>query len=319
MQQTTLTNISGYRSYSLSLLWPALLLLLSLDAYADNIDRQWKDSNLWDRHQKNSGKYFDRQDNQKSQDKIYIEKNSREKHRDYPVNRKDGQFDSQGDHQRPARDHSNYPSYRNHDRDIYQTRYKVYSRNKYEYYRNPWYNTFYLAPVHIHYHPYGHRVRYLPHSHVRIVINSLPYYYYSGMYYTSSGSSYVVVRAPIGAFVETLPAGFIAFSLGLSTYYFVNDTYYSWDEGRQGYYVVNKPSGADEAVKNETSERLFAYPNSGQSEEQQSRDRYECHQWAVSETKSDPSTTGTPLTEQAADNYRRAISACLEAKNYTVK
>ena len=34
----------------------------------------------------------------------------------------------------------------------------------------------------------------------------------------------------------------------------------------------------------------FAYPRAGQSEQQQSKDRYECHQWAVSQTGFDPST-----------------------------
>ena len=34
----------------------------------------------------------------------------------------------------------------------------------------------------------------------------------------------------------------------------------------------------------------FVYPRAGQSEQQQSQDRYECHQWAVSQTGFDPST-----------------------------
>lgn len=34
----------------------------------------------------------------------------------------------------------------------------------------------------------------------------------------------------------------------------------------------------------------FAYPNAGQSDQQQSKDRYECHQWAVAQTGFDPST-----------------------------
>ncbi len=34
----------------------------------------------------------------------------------------------------------------------------------------------------------------------------------------------------------------------------------------------------------------FVYPKAGQSEQQQSQDRYECHQWAVSQTGFDPST-----------------------------
>jgi hypothetical protein len=33
---------------------------------------------------------------------------------------------------------------------------------------------------------------------------------------------------------------------------------------------------------------LYIYPNKGQSQEQQSRDRYECHLWAVQQTGYDP-------------------------------
>ncbi len=34
----------------------------------------------------------------------------------------------------------------------------------------------------------------------------------------------------------------------------------------------------------------YAYPNAGQSEQLQSQDRFECHQWSVSQTGFDPST-----------------------------
>lgn len=42
---------------------------------------------------------------------------------------------------------------------------------------------------------------------------------------------------------------------------------------------------------------VYAYPQAGQSEQQQSRDRFECHQWAVSQTGFDP-TTAQPLPAQ---------------------
>jgi len=45
--------------------------------------------------------------------------------------------------------------------------------------------------------------------------------------------------------------------------------------------------------------QIFAYPSAGQSEEQQSRDRFECHQWSVSQTGFDPSTA-QPLPARAA-------------------
>lgn len=37
------------------------------------------------------------------------------------------------------------------------------------------------------------------------------------------------------------------------------------------------------------AQQVFAYPNQGQSQEQQSRDRYECHTWSVQQTGFDPS------------------------------
>jgi len=45
--------------------------------------------------------------------------------------------------------------------------------------------------------------------------------------------------------------------------------------------------------------QVFAYPNMGQSEETQSRDRFECHQWSVSQTGFDP-TTAPPLPQRQA-------------------
>jgi outer membrane lipoprotein SlyB len=39
-------------------------------------------------------------------------------------------------------------------------------------------------------------------------------------------------------------------------------------------------------------QQLFVYPSKGQSNEQLSNDRYECHQWAVKETGFDPTAVG---------------------------
>lgn len=43
------------------------------------------------------------------------------------------------------------------------------------------------------------------------------------------------------------------------------------------------------AVAEPPIEQVFVYPNSGQSEEQLDRDRYECHVWAVKQSGFDPS------------------------------
>lgn len=48
--------------------------------------------------------------------------------------------------------------------------------------------------------------------------------------------------------------------------------------------------------------QVFAYPSAGQSQEQQSKDRFECHQWAVSQTGFDP-TTAAPVAAAPPPAY----------------
>ncbi|MGR8918716.1 MAG: hypothetical protein ACU85V_03780 [Gammaproteobacteria bacterium] len=42
------------------------------------------------------------------------------------------------------------------------------------------------------------------------------------------------------------------------------------------------------------AQQVYTYPNAGQSEAQQSQDRFECHQWAIDQSGFDP-TTAPPL------------------------
>ena len=193
------------------------------------------------------------------------------------------------------------------------------TRHDHRYIRGPWYSTRYLTPFPIHRHKIGHRIKILPRHYVRIIIGGFPYFYYTGVFYRPFESSYIVVTAPIGAFVKTLPIGFIAFTIGLSTYYHVNDAYYVWDEDKEGYRVVAEPAGATEAIKEATAGRLVVYPKEGQSEEQQAKDRYECHRWAVTESGIDPSLEEQEFDTSDRDIYRRAIAACLEGRGYIVK
>jgi hypothetical protein len=63
--------------------------------------------------------------------------------------------------------------------------------------------------------------------------------------------------------------------------------------------------------------QLYVYPAAGQSEQQLADDRYDCHVWSVGQTNFDP-TLGAG-SRQEAEEYARAISACLEARNYVVR
>ena len=69
--------------------------------------------------------------------------------------------------------------------------------------------------------------------------------------------------------------------------------------------------------------RMFIYPRQGQSEEQQNKDFDACHSWAVSQTGFDPAKPpdGAPDGQavQKSSDYLRAISACLDARGYTLR
>ena len=67
---------------------------------------------------------------------------------------------------------------------------------------------------------------------------------------------------------------------------------------------------------------VFVYPKNGQSEEDQSRDKYECHKWAQGESGFDPTQPGGGVqggdVDRARSNYNRAMSACLQGRGYQV-
>jgi opacity protein-like surface antigen len=64
-------------------------------------------------------------------------------------------------------------------------------------------------------------------------------------------------------------------------------------------------------------------PKNGQTLQQQASDRYACHSWAKNQTGFDPTRPGGGVAqnEEASrrSEYRRAISACLEGRGYTVQ
>lgn len=67
---------------------------------------------------------------------------------------------------------------------------------------------------------------------------------------------------------------------------------------------------------------MFVYPKNGQSEDQQSKDRFECNRWAVDNGGFDPTQAGSGAAPGALDKrneYFRAQVACLEGRGYTVK
>jgi hypothetical protein len=90
-----------------------------------------------------------------------------------------------------------------------------------------------------------------------------------------------------------------------------------------GYEIVNPPAGAEEVAPASSAEEFYIYPQNGQSKEQQAADRFECHTWAKNQTGFDATEENGGVAPAEASvkrgEYRRAMSACLEARGYSVK
>jgi hypothetical protein len=163
----------------------------------------------------------------------------------------------------------------------------------------------------------------LPHGHRRYDWRGSPYYYGGGHWYRPYQNRYVIVGAPVGLFVNYLPSYHSTMWIGGTRYYYADDVYYTYEPMRRGYVVASSPYGdRDEEYEDEQGEEtrdqdLFIYPMRGQSEQQQSDDRYECHRWAVKETHYDP--TDSQYDRDDRSDYDRAMSACLTGRGYSVK
>ncbi|WOJ98227.1 DUF6515 family protein [Congregibacter brevis] len=159
------------------------------------------------------------------------------------------------------------------------------------------------------------RSKSLPRTHHRVVHRGTPYYFWGGHFYRQSSGVYVSITAPIGAIVPSLPGGFITIGTGPRRYYYYAGAYYR--PATKGFVVIEQPSTTPTVLPAEDSGRIIVYPAAGQSEEQTGRDRYECHLWASKETDFDPTVADSDSNLRS--DYRRAMNACLEARDYVVK
>jgi hypothetical protein len=187
-------------------------------------------------------------------------------------------------------------------------------------------------PVHEHIdHRHGHERAYVdrgvvvaavPHDAVVVRDGSNRYWFHGGVWYRPESGHYVVIAPPVGVFVPVLPPFYTTLMLGGVPFYYANDAYYVWREPEHQYEVVDPPQNVESAtVTPAPAQNAFVYPKKGQTAEQQAKDRYECHRWAVEQTGFDPTTaTGdADSTSTKRADYQRATSACLEARDYTVR
>lgn len=173
------------------------------------------------------------------------------------------------------------------------------------------------------YPPRGYAVKHLPVGYRTVHFHGHPYYFRHGVWYSARGAGFVVVTPPIGIIVPILPSYYTRIWVRGIPYYYAGGVYYVWRPAMQGYEIVEAP--AESSVESEKAEsgQFYVYPKEGQNSEKQAQDRYECHRWSVDQTGFDPSQPPADVAkaELAAkqSDYRRAISACLEARGYSVK
>jgi len=167
----------------------------------------------------------------------------------------------------------------------------------------------------------GAVVRSVPHGGYEINHSTGRYWYHGGNWYAPHGPRWIVVAPPFGVFVPGLPGFYSTVWFGGVPYYYANDVYYSWRADRNAYEVVPPPEGASESASVAPLD-VYIYPRNGQTEVQQSEDRYQCHRWAAEQTHFDPTRSGgggAAVSPTGRSDYFRAMSACLEGRGYTVK
>jgi hypothetical protein len=165
-----------------------------------------------------------------------------------------------------------------------------------------------------HGHKIGHTIKTLPDHHRVVRAKRGSYYLVDGNYYRRKRGAYVAVSVPFGTRIDRLPAGFVSVGVGVNRYFYVGGTYYI--KHKDGYEVTEAPSEVQEVVAT-ADQNLIVYPAKAQSDEQAAKDRYECHVWSRDETQFDPSADNPDLSRKP--DYHRAMSACLEARDYVVK
>jgi hypothetical protein len=124
----------------------------------------------------------------------------------------------------------------------------------------------------------------------------------------------------VGLFVASLPYYYSTRWWDGVPYYYADNVYYRYNDGVRQYEKVSPPSGLQQQAGSPSVTELYAYPKNGQSEEQQSKDKYDCHAWARTQSGFDPTDSAAAQSGSGnRDEYLRAQTACLEGRGYSVK
>ena len=152
------------------------------------------------------------------------------------------------------------------------------------------------------------------------------HYYYGHGYYGAWYGGYWYPWGGVyglGLYFATLPLYYQTLWWGGVPYYYADETFYRWNDTVGQYETVAPPEEAQGGAPPAAANEPYVYPRQGQSDQQLQQDRYQCYRWAADQTGFDPTrANGGGNAEAAAGQagaYRRAESACLEGRGYTVR
>lgn len=208
------------------------------------------------------------------------------------------------------------PAYADRDHDRHESHRHGGEHGEYRYYDTRYHHNRYYPRI-------GIEVDFVPSGFEVFPYRGDRYYFYGGVWYRPHGPRFVVVTPPIGLAITTLPPYYSTIWVGGVPYYYADGVYYVYRSLQRAYIVTDPPAESKTLTLPQEVNEQFVYPKSGQSEHQQSTDRYECHRWAVSQTGFDPTLPNENLPNvdipRKRDDYQRATKACLEGRGYSVR
>jgi len=169
--------------------------------------------------------------------------------------------------------------------------------------------------------PVGVMVPAPPPYYTVVSVNGAPYYYANNAYYMQTPQGYMVVDPPPpNAVIEQGPATVAAPPPPPAP----GAAAAPAPPPPNGGVVELPPSSAPAVPPSNTvaqagGDQLFIYPKQGQTQQQQAADRSQCHSWAVGQVGFDPDAAPGGQSNPKYPDYRRAMSACLDARGYTVR
>jgi len=176
----------------------------------------------------------------------------------------------------------------------------------------------------------GYQIDRIPGGYSRVPYRGQDYFYSGGYWYRPQGPRYIVVEPPRGVRVRQLPDYAQQVWLGSALFFLAAGTYYTYEQNTQEYvvaqppanvepvYAPNQPPPPQQQQQQGDPYDIAAYPANGQGPEQVQQDRYDCFNYAVSQSNFNPSTATYAPAPEVLGVYQQAMAGCLVGRGYSV-